>query len=118
MFVDIALTNRENIARRLDLYIAELEALRAAVAAGDPGLKDWFERARELHNDWLAGRAQGGSQAEDNPLPSGRQLLTGTLFGRLGGGGPRLGTLARHDSGGDERVAPSAPWLGFDALGG
>ncbi|MBV9356179.1 MAG: prephenate dehydrogenase [Chloroflexi bacterium] len=91
MFADVALTNRENITRRLERYIAELETLRAAVAAGDPGLKDWFERARELHNDWLAGRAQGGSQAADNPLPNSRQLLTGTLFGRLGGGGPPTG---------------------------
>jgi prephenate dehydrogenase len=84
MFADIALTNRENIVRRIDLYVAELEALRAAIENGDAGLKDWFERARELHNDWLAGRAQG-MQADDNPLPSSRALLTGTLFGRLGG---------------------------------
>jgi prephenate dehydrogenase len=88
MFADIALTNGENIVRRIDLYVAELERLREAIQAGDAGLKDWFERARELHNDWLAGRAQGLAGEQDNPLPSSRSMLTGSLFGRLGGGGP------------------------------
>jgi prephenate dehydrogenase len=88
MFADIALTNGENIARRIDLYVAELETLRDAIRAGDAGLKEAFERARELHNDWLAGRAQGLAGGPDNPLPSSRSMLTGSLFGRLGGGGP------------------------------
>ena len=85
MFADIVRTNRDNIARRLDLYIAELEALRDAVAADSPNLKAQFEEARALHQDWLAGRAQGHAAVEgDNPLPTTRSMLTGSLFGRFG----------------------------------
>ncbi len=84
MFFDIARTNKENIARRLDLYIAELERLRDAIAQDDPGLKASFEEARSLHQDWLAGRAQGQTAEGENPLPTTRSMLTGSLFGRFG----------------------------------
>jgi prephenate dehydrogenase len=84
MFADIVRTNRDNIARRLDLYIGELEALRDAIASDDPGIKEVFERARALHQDWLAGRAQGTTQEADNPLPTTRSMLAGSLFGRFG----------------------------------
>jgi prephenate dehydrogenase len=84
MFADIMRTNRDNIARRLDLYIAELESLRDAIAADSPELKAQFEEARALHQDWLAGRAQGHSAEGDNPLPTTRSMLTGSLFGRFG----------------------------------
>jgi prephenate dehydrogenase len=84
MFADIARTNRDNIVRRLDLYMAELQALREAIAQDDPGLKDRFEQARSLHVDWLSGRAQGQAAEGDNPLPSTRSMLTGSLFGGLG----------------------------------
>jgi len=86
MFADIASSNRDNIARRLDLYIAELQSLRDAIANDSPDLKERFERARALHTDWLAGRAQGQSGDADagNPLPSTRSMLSGSLFGRLG----------------------------------
>ena len=43
-----------------------------------------FERARALHTDWLAGRAQGRDQDSPNSLPSTRSMLAGSLFGRLG----------------------------------
>jgi prephenate dehydrogenase len=84
MFADIVRTNRDNIARRLDLYIAELEALRESIAADSPELKAQFEEARALHQDWLAGRAQGQAAEGDNPLPTTRSMLTGSLFGRFG----------------------------------
>ena len=84
MFADIMRTNRDNIARRLDLYIAELEALREAIAADSPDLKAQFEEARALHQDWLAGRAQGHTVEGENPLPTTRSMLTGSLFGRFG----------------------------------
>jgi len=84
MFADIMRTNRDNIARRLDLYIAELEAMRDAIAADSPALKAHFEEARALHQDWLAGRAQGHTPEGDNPLPTTRSMLTGSLFGRFG----------------------------------
>jgi prephenate dehydrogenase len=84
MFADIMRTNRDNIARRLDLYIAELEALRDAIAADSPDLKAQFEEARALHQDWLAGRAQGHTVEGENPLPTTRSMLTGSLFGRFG----------------------------------
>ena len=84
MFADIVRTNRDNIARRLDLYIAELQTLRDAISDDNPELKAHFDTARTLHQDWLAGRAQGQPSQGDNPLPSTRSMLAGSLLGRLG----------------------------------
>jgi prephenate dehydrogenase len=84
MFFDIARTNKDNLVRRIDLYIQELEALRGLIESDSPDLKPAFEEARQLHQDWLAGRAQGQSVEGDNPLPTTRSLLTGSLFGRMG----------------------------------
>ena len=84
MFFDITRTNRENLARRIDLYVNELLALRDAIADDSPDLKARFEQARSLHQDWLAGRAQGQASEGENPLPTTRSMLTGSLFGRLG----------------------------------
>jgi prephenate dehydrogenase len=84
MFADVVRTNRDNLTRRIDLYIQELESLRAAIAADDAGIKAVFDQARALHQDWLAGRAQGLVSESDNPLPSTRSMLAGSLFGRFG----------------------------------
>ncbi len=84
MFADIMRTNRDNVARRLDIYIDELSALRDAITGDSAGLKDQFARAQALHQDWLAGRAQGQASEGENPLPSTRSMLTGSLFGRFG----------------------------------
>ena len=70
--------------RRLDLYVDELLSLRDAIAADSTDLKERFEHARTLHQDWLAGRAQGHTAEGDNPLPTTRSMLTGSLFGRFG----------------------------------
>jgi prephenate dehydrogenase len=86
MFVDIVRSNRENIARRIGLFMDELESLRVAILADDPGLKARFEQARQLHQDWLSGRAQGRAAEGENPLPTTRSMLTGSLFGRIGRG--------------------------------
>jgi prephenate dehydrogenase len=84
MFFDIMRTNRENIARRIDLYVDELLALRDLISSDSPEVKARFEQARALHQDWLAGRAQGRTAEGENPLPTTRSLLTGSLFGRFG----------------------------------
>jgi prephenate dehydrogenase len=84
MFADIARTNRDNLVRRLDLYMDELAALREAIASDAPDLRERFEHARLLHVDWLSGRAQGHTAEGDNPLPTTRSMLTGSLFGRFG----------------------------------
>jgi prephenate dehydrogenase len=84
MFFDIMRTNRDNISRRLDLYINELLSLRDLINADSVELKAAFEQARSLHQDWLAGRAQGQAVEGDNPLPTTRSMLTGSLFGGLG----------------------------------
>jgi prephenate dehydrogenase len=89
MFADIARTNRDNLVRRLDLYMDELLALREAIASDAPDLKERFEQARTLHADWLAGRAQGQAAESENPLPSTRSMLAGSLFGRFGRGSDR-----------------------------
>ena len=77
-------TNRDNLVRRLDLYMDELAALREAIASDSADLKERFSRAQALHQDWLAGRAQGQAAEGDNPLPTTRSMLTGSLFGRFG----------------------------------
>lgn len=84
MFADIVRTNRDSLVRRLDRYIAELESLRDEIQSDDPGLKSRFERARQLHREWLSGRAQGLA-GDGSELPSSRQMLMGGLLGRLGG---------------------------------
>ena len=84
MFADIVRTNRDNVTRRIDLYIQALETLREAIASDSPELKDAFEQARTLHQDWLAGRAQGIVSEGENPLPTTRSMLAGSLFGRFG----------------------------------
>jgi prephenate dehydrogenase len=89
MFADIMRTNRDNVTRRLDMYIDELLALRDAIAGESPELKDRFTRAQALHQDWLAGRAQGQPSDGENPLPTTRSMLTGSLFGRFGRGGDK-----------------------------
>lgn len=88
MFADIVRTNRDSIARRIDLYIAELQSLRDAIATDSPELKQRFEAARALHQDWLAGRAQGTAADENTAkaLPTTKSMLTGSLFGRFGRG--------------------------------
>jgi prephenate dehydrogenase len=87
MFADIVRTNRDNLVRRLDLYINELESLRELLRVDSPDVKAAFEEARALHQDWLSGRAQGTAAAEgENPLPTTRSMLTGSLFGRFGRG--------------------------------
>jgi prephenate dehydrogenase len=87
MFFDIARTNRDNLVRRISLYIAELESLRELIQSDAPELREAFLEAQALHQDWLAGRAQGTAAAEgDNPLPTTRSMLTGSLFGRFGRG--------------------------------
>lgn len=58
MFADISATNRDNLVRRLDGYLAELHSLRDAIAADDPRLRERFEQARNIHQDWLRSRDQ------------------------------------------------------------
>jgi len=85
MFFDIMRTNRDNVVRRLDLYMNELLSLRELIASEGVELKAAFEQARSLHQDWLSGRAQGQATAEgENPLPTTRSMLTGSLFGNFG----------------------------------
>ncbi len=84
MFADIARTNRDNIVRRLDRYTAALTDLREAIASDDAGLKERFERARSLHQDWLSGRAQGTTEESAGEMPSKGSMVAGSLFGRWG----------------------------------
>lgn len=88
MFADIARSNRDSIVRRLDLYLAELQTLRDAIAVGDAGLKARFERARDLHLDWISGRAQQATEESNGAAttPSTRSMMLGGLFGRVGRG--------------------------------
>lgn len=84
MFADIARTNRENIVRRIDLFMEELGRLRDLIAAEDPSLQARYERARELHDAWLSGTAQKATAERSVDLPSTRSMLAGGLFGGFG----------------------------------
>lgn len=54
MWRDIALANREALLAELDAYLAGLQSLRAAVAAGDAdALLTIFSRARAARENWI-----------------------------------------------------------------
>lgn len=54
MWRDVCLTNKENLVAQLQAYRAELDQLCSAIASDDGSkLHDYFERARELRNNWL-----------------------------------------------------------------
>lgn len=54
MWRDISLANREALLAELDAYLAGLQNVRAAVAAGDAGaLLDIFSRARAAREHWM-----------------------------------------------------------------
>jgi hypothetical protein len=57
MYADICLTNREAILLQLDRFAAELAEFRAAIAAGDEGLKARFEELRARREAWLRERS-------------------------------------------------------------
>ena len=55
MWRDICLANREALGSELDAYIAELEVMRALLAAGDgPALETVFDQSRRARKSWLA----------------------------------------------------------------
>jgi prephenate dehydrogenase len=76
MFADICLTNREPISRQIGRLIDELADLRDAIERGDEGLYDRFVEARQLHDQWLAGR----SVDEEPPTYSSADLKPSSLF--------------------------------------
>ncbi|MFN8637522.1 MAG: prephenate dehydrogenase [Chloroflexota bacterium] len=87
MFADICLTNREQVSRQITRLIDELADLREAVDRGDEGLYDRFVGARQLHDEWLAGR----SADEAPPAYSASDLKPSSLFFPA-----RLGELLRR----------------------
>jgi prephenate dehydrogenase len=55
MWRDIALANRDNLAKALETYIHQLELFRRALKRGDEaGLSKHFETARLRRNRWVA----------------------------------------------------------------
>ena len=56
MWRDICVANRAALVEELDRYVAQLQALRAPLAAGDgAALQQVFEAARSARGRWLAG---------------------------------------------------------------
>jgi prephenate dehydrogenase len=83
--------NRENVLRYLDAALAELQALRAQLAADEAAALDTaLGEALEQRNSWLADRQKGdwehlGEQRQQLPTSSdmfGRLLVGGLLSGR------------------------------------
>lgn len=81
---DVLLTNRENVVRRIDGLIQQLEILRGLVENGEGDLQPRLARARALHQDWLAGRAQGTTADQGSEMPNTRSMISGGLFGKWG----------------------------------
>lgn len=76
MFADICLTNREQVARQINRMIDELMDLRDVVERGDEGIYDRFVAARQMHDEWLAGR----SADEPSPAYNTADLKPSSLF--------------------------------------
>ncbi|HEY8449004.1 MAG TPA: prephenate dehydrogenase [Bacillota bacterium] len=75
MYADICLTNREAIIRQVDHYIAALEAVRAAINAGDESLREQFGAVRNTYQAWLRQRESG-----DALTPTEEELRGPSLF--------------------------------------
>ena len=57
MWRDVCLANKDNIIREMELYLAALSNLRNIVAEGDgEALRDYFQIARDLRDNWIANR--------------------------------------------------------------
>jgi prephenate dehydrogenase len=76
MFADICLTNREQVSRQINRMIDELMDLRDEVDRGDELIYDRFVEARQLHDEWLAGR----SADDPSPSYSADELKPSSLF--------------------------------------
>jgi prephenate dehydrogenase len=92
-----ALLNPENTQRVLGNAIAELEALREAIAGQDePALRALLERASQGRADWWAQRRSAGWPDESPPRPAETSTST-EVFGRFIG----LGGMKRKLKGQD-----------------
>jgi prephenate dehydrogenase len=69
MWADVAATNRENLARQLEMLVARLTALRDLVASGDEGLVQHLQEAQAAHHAWLAQRGEAPSAPAPAPAP-------------------------------------------------
>jgi prephenate dehydrogenase len=75
MFGDICLTNREQIARQIDRFTAELEEMRNLILSGDESIYQRLEDAQRFHLEWLAGRG-----VDEAPAVSTEDLKPQSLF--------------------------------------
>ena len=79
MHRDICRTNRDNILRWLDTYIAQLTEMRELIAIEDAALEEAFRRAKESRDAWL--EHKGNEAAID--IPSGGRQIKQMFFGDL-----------------------------------
>ncbi|MBC7879252.1 MAG: prephenate dehydrogenase [Anaerolineales bacterium] len=82
----LALHNRDNVTRSLNLMIASLHALRDDIEKGnDEGVKDRMQSAQEGRTNWLNERTSANwveMQREPTDYPSVNERLFGGLVGR------------------------------------
>jgi prephenate dehydrogenase len=63
MWRDIALANRQNLAKGLEQFIGELRALQKLVRLGDDArLAQFFERAKQRRDEWCAKSDAGATE--------------------------------------------------------
>jgi len=83
---DVAMLNRENILRRLDMFVQEVSQIRQQLAEGDEqALVDLYGQAAEARERWLAERRKGqwGEMPEVGKAPSAGDQVSRMLFGGL-----------------------------------
>lgn len=70
MWTDIALTNREPLARQIDEYAARLAELRELITAGDAEkLAALLQRVQARHRQWLESRGEAPPAPAARPAP-------------------------------------------------
>jgi len=83
MYRDICGTNRANIARWLEAYIAELRDLREALLEEDEGMLDeMLQEGKQIRDDWLAKKLE--APVANIELPSTASELRQVFWGNLG----------------------------------
>jgi len=85
VYSHLFLTNRENIRRWIDAFVASLSAMRQALDENDATiLADRFEVLIEERNKWLRDRAQGSWDVDrSRAMPPKPNLLADTFLGGL-----------------------------------
>ncbi|MCS6842971.1 MAG: prephenate dehydrogenase/arogenate dehydrogenase family protein [Caldilineales bacterium] len=85
VLADLAVYNRENLSRWIDLFVETLRGWQEAMVAGDrERLAGAVADADAQHSRWLQQRAAGRwEETTEGEMPTSRSIYSSLLFGRL-----------------------------------